>query len=117
MVHCVIRSNIIYERNVMISILRTEEPFGVESEHTPGMGPGLEGFEIKAGYMEVIDIEALIHSRGITEKVIFYGIEDIATQNPVWKFFALIKKLTPNFVQFNKLPASRLQGVVTRVEM
>jgi KUP system potassium uptake protein len=117
MVHCVIRSNIIYERNVMISILRTEEPFGVESEHTQCLGPGLEGFEIKAGYMEVIDIEALIHSHGITEKVIFYGIEDIATLNPVWKFFALIKKLTPNFVQFNKLPASRLQGVVTRVEM
>ena len=49
--------------------------------------------------------------------MIFYGIEDINTRNPVWKIFSLIKKLTPNFVQFNKLPASRLQGVVTRVEM
>jgi KUP system potassium uptake protein len=29
----------------------------------------------------------------------------------------VIKKLTPNFVQFNKLPAARLQGAVTRVEM
>jgi KUP system potassium uptake protein len=29
----------------------------------------------------------------------------------------VIKRLTPNFVQFNKLPASKLQGVVTRVEM
>ena len=117
MVHCVIRSNIIYERNVLISIVRTEEPFGVESVHTPDMGPGLEGFEIQAGYMEVIDIERIIHAHGIKEKVIFYGIEDIATVNPVWKVFAMIKKLTPNFVQFNKLPASRLQGVVTRVEM
>lgn len=67
--------------------------------------------------MEVLDIERLIHEHGITEKVIFYGIEDIATLNPVWKVFAVIKKLTPNFVQFNKLPAARLQGVVTRVEM
>jgi len=37
--------------------------------------------------------------------------------NPVWRVFSTIKKLTPNFVQFNKLPASKLQGVVTRVEM
>ena len=67
--------------------------------------------------MEVIDIEKIIRAHGITEKVIFYGIEDIATANPIWKVFALIKKLTPNFVQFNKLPAAKLQGVVTRVEM
>lgn len=117
LVHCVIRSNIIYERNVLISILRTDEPFGVESVHTPGMGPGLEGFEIQAGYMEVIDIEKIIRQHGILEKVIFYGIEDISTTNPVWKVFSVIKKLTPNFVQFNKLPAAKLQGVVTRVEM
>ncbi|MGE0157587.1 MAG: KUP/HAK/KT family potassium transporter [Geobacter sp.] len=117
LVHCVIRSNIIYERNVMISIVRTDEPFGVECQHTTGMASGLEGFEVQAGYMEVLDIEGLIHAHGITEKVIFYGIEDITTQNPIWKVFAVIKKLTPNFVQFNKLPAARLQGVVTRVEM
>ena len=68
-------------------------------------------------YMEVLDIEKLLKSNGISEKVIFYGIEDIETRNPIWKVFALIKKLTPNFVQFNKLPAAKLQGVVTRVEM
>ena len=67
--------------------------------------------------MALIDIEKLLLLNGIKEKVIFYGIEDINTRNPVWKIFSLIKKLTPNFVQFNKLPASRLQGVVTRVEM
>ncbi|MCM2358535.1 MAG: potassium transporter Kup, partial [Geobacteraceae bacterium] len=63
------------------------------------------------------DIERLLKEHGISEKVIFYGIEDISTPNPVWRVFAAIKKLTPNFVQFNKLPASKLQGVVTRVEM
>ncbi len=117
LVHCVIRSNIVYESNVLISILRTDEPFGLENIHTKDMGPGLEGFEIKAGYMELIDIEKIIRAHGIMEKVIFYGIEDIATTNPIWKLFAMIKKLTPNFVQFNKLPAAKLQGVVTRVEM
>jgi KUP system potassium uptake protein len=117
LVHCVIRSNIIYERNVLISILRTDEPFGLESVHTKNMGPGLEGFEIQAGYMEVIDIEQIIRQHGIDEKVILYGVEDITTSNPAWRMFAVLKKLTPNFVQFNKLPATKLQGVVTRVEM
>ena len=116
-VHCMIRSNIIYERNVFISIIRTDEPFGLKSNLKPEIGPGLDSFEVKAGYMEVVDIEKLLKKHDIKEKVIFYGIEDIATTNPVWKVFSAIKKLTPNFVQFNKLPASKLQGVVTRVDM
>jgi len=116
-VHCMIRSNIIYERNVFISIVRSDEPFGISSKLTGELGSGLEAFEIFAGYMEVTDIEGLLKKHGIAEKVIFYGVEDIATNNPAWKVFSVIKKLTPNFVQFNKLPASKLQGVLTRVEM
>ncbi|MBT0651746.1 KUP/HAK/KT family potassium transporter [Geomobilimonas luticola] len=117
LVHCIIRSNILYERNVLISINRTDEPFGVYTCLTEGMGPGLDAFEIQAGYMEVLDIETLMKENSIVGKVIFYGVEDISTMNPVWRVFSVIKKLTPNFVQFNKLPASKLQGVVTRVEM
>ena len=62
-------------------------------------------------------IEALIKEQGIQEKVIFYGVEDIVTRNPIWGVFSLIKRISPNFVQFSKLPPSRLQGIVTRVEM
>lgn len=116
-VHCVIRSNIVYERNVFISIVRTDEPLGITCHHNMDIGTGLEFFEIRAGYMRVLDIESRLKEHGIDEKVIFYGIEDIETKNPVWKVFALIKKLNPNFVQFNKLPAAKMQGVVTRVEM
>jgi len=72
---------------------------------------------IKSGYMEIFDIELLLKQNDIQEKVIFYGIEDIATANPIWKVFSVLKKLTPNFVQFNKVPAAKLQGVITRVEM
>jgi KUP system potassium uptake protein len=116
-VHCIIRSNIIYERNIFISILRSDEPFGLESRLKTGIGPGLDALEIHAGYMEVVDIEKLLKKHGIQEKVIFYGVEDITTNNPVWRIFSTIKKQSPNFVQFHKLPASKLQGVVTRVEM
>ncbi len=116
-VHCIIRSNIIYERNVFISILRSDEPFGVETILISELAKGLDAFEIRAGYMEHLDIQRLLDENGIREKVIFYGVEDISTPNPIWKLFASIKRNTPNFVQFNKLPASRLQGVVTRVDM
>jgi KUP system potassium uptake protein len=116
-VHCIIRSNIIYERNIFISLIRTDEPYGVYSCLTAARGSGLDSFEIHAGYMEVIDIEGLLKENSIQEKVIFYGIEDIATTNPIWRFFSFVKKVTPNFVQFNKLPVAKLQGVVTRVEM
>jgi len=116
-VHCIIRSNIIYERNVFISIVRTDEPYGLISELQGGLATGLDAFEISAGYMEHIEIEQLLQQHGIQEKVIFYGVEDIVTNNLLWKLFSTIKRQTPNFVQFNKLPAARLQGVVTRVEM
>ncbi|NVN92747.1 MAG: KUP/HAK/KT family potassium transporter [Desulfuromonadales bacterium] len=117
LVHCTIRSNIVYERNVLISIVRTDEPFGVHALLTKDIGTGLDGFVIKSGYMEIFDIEHLLKKNDIHEKVIFYGIEDIATANPIWKVFSTLKKLTPNFVQFNKVPAAKLQGVITRVEM
>jgi len=116
-VHCIIRSNIIYERNVFISIVRSDEPFGIVTNLKRNIATGLDAFEIHAGYMEHLSIETLLRENGITEKVIFYGVEDISTNNIVWKIFSMIKRQTPNFVQFNKLPADKLQGVVTRVEM
>jgi KUP system potassium uptake protein len=115
--HCTTRSNIIYERNVLISIATTDEPFGLESSLTPGLAIGLDSFEVRMGYMEMVDIEHLLKVNGVAEKAIFYGTEDITTANPVWKVFATLKKLTPNFVQFHNLPAEKLQGVVTRMEI
>lgn len=117
LVHCTIRSNIVYKRNVLISIFRTDDPYGLQTDLQEGLGTGLDAFSIKAGYMEMFNIEQLLKKNGIQEKVVFYGIEDITTSNPIWKVFSVIKKLTPNFVQFNNLPAAKLQGVVTRVEM
>jgi len=54
---------------------------------------------------------------GINERVIFYGVEDIVTESPIWKVFAFIKKVSPAFVQFYEMPAHKLHGVITRIEM
>jgi KUP system potassium uptake protein len=116
-VHCILGSNIIYENNIFISITRTEEPFGIATHYQPDFASGLHLLDIQAGYMTVINIEKLLNDKDIKEKIIFYGVEDITTKNPIWRAFSLIKKLSPNFVQFHKLPARKLHGVVTRVEM
>lgn len=116
-VHTMFKNNIIYEDNVIVSIVRTDEPFGVQYYFKEPLGSGLRVFELRAGYMEVVDVEEILKDSGINEKTIFYGLEEITTSNIVWKIFSLIKKLTPTFLIFYKLPTNKLHGVITRVEM
>jgi KUP system potassium uptake protein len=115
--HIMFKNNIIYETNIFTSIVKLDSPFGVESEFTDEPAKGLKVFEIKAGYMEVIDVAQILKEKGIYEKTIFYGIEDIFASNIVWKIFSVIKKLSPSFVQFYRLPPEELHGVMTRFEM
>ena len=115
--HIMFKNNIIYENNIFISIVKHDDPFGVENSFTKELANGLRVFEIKMGYMEVVDVEQILKKEGIYEKTIFYGIEDIITNNIIWKVFSLIKKLSPSFVQFYKLPPEELHGVMTRFEM
>ncbi len=115
--HVMFKNNIIYENNIFISIIKSDSPFGVESSFTKEPAKGLKVFEIKAGYMEIVDVEEILKSQGIYEKTIFYGVEDIFTNNLVWKVFSIIKKLSPSFVQFYRLPTDELHGVMTRFEM
>ncbi len=117
MIRSMFVNNILYEENIMVSIIKRDDPFGLTGFFKEDPGHGLRVFEIQVGYMEVPDIEDLLKESGIDEKTIFYGLEDIVTENPVWKIFSFIKKLTPAFVQFYKLPPYKLHGVMTRVDM
>jgi KUP system potassium uptake protein len=116
-IHSMFKNNIIYEDNIIVSIVKREDPFGVTGYFTKNLAPGLRSFEIQMGYMEVPDVEEILREAGIHEKTIFYGVEDIIPSNIIWQIFSLIKRLTPNIVQFYKLPANKLHGVVTRVEL
>ena len=111
------KNDIIYKDNIIISIKKLEEPFGVTSSFKDKLADGLRVFEIQMGYMEVIDVVKILKNKGIDEKTIFYGIEDIITDNLIWKIFSTVKKLSPSFVQFYDLPSDKIHGVVTRVEM
>jgi KUP system potassium uptake protein len=116
-VHTMFKNNIVYEDNVIVSIVKREDPFGITGFFKGDLAPGLRSFEVQMGYMEVPDVEEILREAGVTEKTIFYGVEEIIPSNIVWHIFAVMKRLTPNIVQFYKLPANKLHGVVTRVEM
>lgn len=109
-------NNIIYEDNIIVSVTTTDEPHGI-TYAVKKLSAGLHSFEIKGGYMDVIDVENIFEKAGINGKVIFYGIEDISTDNIIWKVFSIMKKLTPSFVQFYSLPPSKLHGIIMRIYM
>lgn len=115
--HCLISANIIYETNIFILVSITDDPVGIETRFIDNIGTGLHVFEIRAGYKEELDITNEIAKAGIKPKVIFYGTEEITTRNLIWKIYSFIKKLSPHFVMFYKLPATKLHGIITRVEM
>lgn len=110
-------NNIVYDDNIIISIIRTEQPFGATWGFTRELTPGLSIFEIYLGYMEIADISMILKEADIDEKTVFYGMEDIVTTHFIWRVFAAIKKLSPSMVQFYKLPSDKIHGVVTRVDM
>ncbi len=74
-------NGIVYEDNIIVSIVRRDDPFGVTGFFKDQYAEGLGSFEIQLGYMEPADIEEILKETGIDEKVIFYGIEDIMTRN------------------------------------
>ncbi len=116
-VNTIFNNNIVYEDNIIVSLIRMDNPYGVSGSFKGDLAQGLRVFEIYVGYMEVIDVEKILKDAGIDEKTIFYGLEDIVSENVVWKIYSIIKKLTPPFVQFYELPPHKLHGVITRFEM
>jgi KUP system potassium uptake protein len=115
-VHCMLRTNIIYEENIFLSISTSDYPYGISVTKVEQIAPGLKGLLVSCGYMEYADIAGIIKNAGINEKVIFYGIEEITTKRPFLRLYAFLKKITPHFVAFYKLNYRKLHGVATRIE-
>ncbi|MFA6362666.1 KUP/HAK/KT family potassium transporter [Methanoregula sp.] len=111
------QNEIIYENNILVSIKVTEKPFGISTAFESDLAPGLHLFTVTAGYMEIVNVVGLLKERAIDEKTIFYGIENIVSDKPLWRLYGVIKKNSPPFVQFYALPPEKIHGVVTRVVM
>ncbi len=66
--HVMFKNNIIYENNIFISIIKSDSPFGIETSFTKEPAKGLKILEIRAGYMEIVDVEKILKDQGIGEK-------------------------------------------------
>lgn len=108
---------IVYEDNILLSIIKRDDPFGITGYFKEDLTKGLRLFEIQMGYMEVVDIEEILREAGIEERTVFYGLEDITTSNPIWRVFDFIKRNTSTFIEFYKFPAKKLHGVLTKVDL
>jgi KUP system potassium uptake protein len=110
------KHGIIYENNLFLSLIKKEEPFGVEVMVKEDLAKGLKLVEIKYGYSEVLDVEKILKNIEIRERVIFYGVEHIKSEKLIWNLFAVMKKALPAFVEFYKFPPEKIHGVTVRVE-
>lgn len=109
-------NNIIYKENIFVQINKTNEAFGLHYDLNQ-VEAGLKVLSINVGYMEVFRLEKVLKALDIKERAIFYGIEDIETNNFFWHIFAIIKKVTPPFVSFYNLPTNKTHGVITSVNL
>ena len=110
------KHGIIYENNFFLSLIKKDEPFGVEIMVKEELAKGLRLVEIKYGYSEVLDVEKMLKNIEIRERVIFYGMEHIKSEKLIWNLFAVMKKALPAFVEFYKFPPEKIHGVTVRVE-
>ena len=115
--HCMFRTGIMYEKNVLVSVENTDQPYGVNLERYEEITPGLFMARILYGYMEVPDLPKLFKEWNFNEKAIFYGSEEIKTRKPLLKLFIILKKVAPNWISYFDFPYNKLHGVVTRIEI
>jgi KUP system potassium uptake protein len=115
--HCMFRTGIMYEKNVLVSVENTDLPYGVKLDRYEEVSPGLWVARILYGYMEVPDLPLLFKKWKFNEKAIFYGSEEIKTNKFFLKLFIVLKKIAPNWISYFDFPYNKLHGVVTRIEI
>lgn len=115
-INTIFTNNIIYSKNIFVQVTKTNEAFGLEHEIVD-IVEGIKILKVQVGYMQTFKFEKIFKELKINEKVIFYGIEDIETENPFWLAFSFIKKITPTFVSFYNLPTHKIHGVVTQIKL
>ncbi len=115
--HCMFRTGIMYEKNVLVSVENTDLPYGIKLDRYEEISPGLFVASILYGYMEVPNLPVLFKEWKFNEKAIFYGAEEIKTNKFFLKFFIVLKKIAPNWISYFDFPYNKLHGVVTRIEI
>ena len=85
------QNGIMYERNIIVTVHPSYEPHGVISELSP-IGEGLDLLSIRPGYMETLNVEAILREKNIDERTIFYGDEEIVSDNMILENFCVYQR-------------------------
>lgn len=116
-VETVIKHGIVYEDNIFLSLEKVDKPFGIESSFAKDLCKGIRYAVIKYGYQEIVNVEKELRNLDINERLVFYRVDNVYSENLIWKLFGLIKKFFSNFTEFYKLPPKKVYEVVVRIEI
>ncbi len=111
---------IIYEKNVLVSVVILDEPHGFSWTPLEKLSEGLYQFEIRIGYMEKNpDLKAGVYAEGLDPRAVFYGMYRIAPATRRWIPYSLLKRVSPIYTShFHvNLPELKTHGVIDRVDM
>lgn len=111
---------ILYKNNIFLSLRITDNPYGIEYKYTQvenDKTQSLGYIEIKAGYLEIININDIITKMNINPTVVFYGYENITTKSLIMNVYAFLKKNSPTIVDFYNFPLSKTIGITTNIHM
>ena len=107
---------ILYEKNVFLSINITENPYGIKYELKELDSKNqLYQIQIKAGYLEIIDINKILESLNVNPTIVFYGQENINSVNLFIKIYSFLRKISPTIVDFYNFPLQKTIGITTNV--
>lgn len=116
-VETMIKHGIVYEDNIFLSLQKIDQPFGIKSYFAKDLCEGIKYAVIEYGYQEIVNVENELRNLDINERVVFYGVDNVYSENLIWKLFGLIKRIFSNFAEFYKLPPQKVHGVVVRIEI
>lgn len=110
-------NGIIYEENILVQVKHSGNAYGVSYELSDEIAKNLRSLKIEVGYLEKLNIEEILKDLKIDEKAIFYGVEDVHTENFFYHIYALIRKISPTSVSFYNFPRHKSHGVVVEVRV
>lgn len=117
---CMFEHGILYEQNILVSVVILDEPHGFTMTPLRSLAKGLAHIEVHIGYMELKhDLKQCLDEAGIDPQVIFYGEDRIDATRPWWVPYAMLKRLALNITWRLKITLSsmKMHGVISRVDM
>lgn len=109
---------ILYEKNIFLSIEITQNPYNIEYNHIKieeDKTNSISFIKIRAGYLEIIDLNEIFKKLNISPTIVFYGQENINTNKLHMKIYSFMRKISPTIVDFYNFPLHKTIGIVSNI--